>query len=273
MAVPDLRRGNSRNRKPDKRIAAPSARRVGSTCKPQDMYATTRILFAPIAALALLAASPASGQEWTLVREDPRRDIVIHERARPDGYLEFRGVTHVQSRLSAFVALFSDFEAMPDWLYRTREIMPIEVISDTESYWYSINAMPFPMRDRDIVLHTLLDQDPETYALSVLAVGDPDYRPEDERYIRMPVIESSWTLIPLSDGRVQIEFSGFADPGGGTSSGLLGRFQEMFIGQAPYRSLRGLREVIGDPKYQSAEYPFILEPPAGGSNAAGDRGC
>ena len=237
------------------------------------MNGTTKVLFASIAALALLAASPAPGQDWTLVREDSRRDIVIHERARPDGYLEFRGVTHVQSRLSAFMAAFEDFEAMPDWLYRTREITPIERVSDTESYWYSINSMPFPLRDRDIVLHTRLEQDPETHVLTVLAVGDPDYRPEEEGYIRMPVIESSWTFIPLSDGRVRIEFSGFADPGGGLSSGLLGRFQEMFIGQAPYRSLRGLRDVIGDPKYQSAEYSFVEEPPAGGANAPGDPGC
>ena len=272
MAVPVLSRGNSQNGELDKLLAAPSARRVDSIRKPPRMNRTTGTLFALLAALALLTTSPAPGQDWTLVREDPRRDIVIHERARPDGYLEFRGVTHVQSRLSAFVALFLDFETMPDWLYRTREITPVEVISDTESYWYSINSMPFPMRDRDIVLHTLMDQDPETYVLTVLAIGDPDYRPEDERYIRMPVIESSWTFIPLSDGRVQIEFSGFADPGGGMSSGLLGRFQDMFIGQAPYRSLRGLKEVIGDPKYQTAEYPFVVEPPAGGSNGADDPG-
>ncbi len=270
MAAPALRLGNLLNRNPDKRLTAVSACRVGSTRKPPNMKGTTRTLLAPMAALALLAASPAPGQDWTLVREDSRRDIVIYERARPDGYLEFRGVTHVESRLSAFVALFEDFEAMPDWLYRTREIIPVEVISDTESYWYSINSMPFPMRDRDIVLHSRMDQDPETYVLTVLAVGDPDYRPEDERYIRMPVIESSWTFIPLSDGRVQIEFSGFADPGGGMSSGLLGRFQEIFIGQAPYRSLRGLKEVIGDPKYQSAQFSFVEEPPASDSNAAGD---
>ncbi len=262
MAAPALRLGNSLNHYPDKRITAVSACRVGSTRKPPNMKVTTRTLLAPMAALALLAASPAPGQDWTLVREDSRRDIVIHERARPDGYLEFRGVTHVESRLSAFVALLEDFEAMPDWLYRTREIMPIERLSDTESYWYSINSMPFPLRDRDIVLHTLVDQDPETQVLTAVAVGDPDYRPEDERYVRMPVIESSWTFIPLSDGRVRVEFSGFADPGGGVSSGLLGRFQEMFIAQAAYRSLRGLREVIGDPK--------VDEPPASDSNAAGN---
>ena len=222
----------------------------------------------PIAALALLAAPPAPGQEWTLVREDSRRDIVVYERARPDGYLEFRGVTHVESRLSAFVALFDDFEAAPDWLYRTREITLIERLSDTESYVHSINAMPWPLKDRDIVLHSRRAQDPETYVLSANAVGVPDYLPVDENYVRMPVIESSWTFTPLGDGRTQVDFRGFADPGGGVSSGMLARFQEMFISQAPYRSLRGLREVIGEAKYQSAEYAFVEEPPAGFSAPA-----
>ena len=234
------------------------------------MSTRTNTLGAFAAALALLAALPAHGQDWTLRREDSRRDIVIHERARPDGYLEFRGVTHVQSRLNAFVALFEDFETMPDWLYRTREITPIQRVNDTESYWYSINTMPWPLRDRDIVLHTRLAQDPETYVLSVQAVGVPDYRPEDERYVRMPVIESSWTFTPLPDGRTQIEFRGFADPGGGVSSGVLARFQEMFIGQAPYRSLRGMREVIGEAKYQSAQFAFVEEPPPVEPSATAD---
>ncbi len=228
----------------------------------------TATLTVPIAALVLLTAPPAPGQDWTLVREDSRRDIVVYERARPDGYLEFRGVTHVESRLSAFVALLDDFEAAPDWLYRTREIRLIERLSDTESYVHSINAMPWPLRDRDIVLHTRRAQDPETYVLSTHAVGVPDYLPVDEDYVRMPVIESSWTFTPLGDGRTQIDFRGFADPGGGVSSGMLARFQEMFISQAPYRSLRELREVIGEAKYQSAEFAFIEEPPAGFSAPA-----
>lgn len=237
------------------------------------MNRTIRTLFTPTAALLLLAASSALAQDWTLVREDSRRDITVYERARPDGYLEFRGVTHVSSRLSAFVALLQDYEAMPDWLYRTREISQIERVSDTEGYSYSINAMPWPLRDRDIVLHTRMEQDPESHVLTTRAVGVPDYRPEDERYVRMPVIESSWTFSPLPDGRVQIEFRGFADPGGGVSSGVLARFQEMFIAQAPYRTLRGLRDVIGEAKYQSAEFTFVTEPPSGDANAAGDPGC
>lgn len=231
------------------------------------MNVKTATSLVPIAALALLAAPPALGQDWTLVREDSRRDIVVYERARPDGYLEFRGVTHVDSRLSAFVALFDDFEAAPDWLYRTREITPIERLSDTESYVHSINAMPWPLRDRDIVLHSSRAQDPETYVLSVNAVGVPDYLPVDEDYVRMPVIESSWTFTPLGDGRIQIDFRGFADPGGG-SSGMLARFQEMFISQAPYRTLREMRDVIGAAKYQSAEYAFVEEPPEGFSAPA-----
>jgi hypothetical protein len=82
----------------------------------------------------------------------------------------------------------------------------------------------------------------------------------DERYVRMPVVESFWRFTPLGDGVVEIEFQGYGDPGGNLSYGPLKWFAQHAIWEAPYRTLLGMRAAIGDAAYQSASFRYVVEP-------------
>jgi hypothetical protein len=212
------------------------------------------------AVLMTCVPSVYAEENWTLRREDPALDVVVHDRATPEGYREFRGVTHVQSRLSGFVALFRDTARMPEWLYRAERVTTLEEVSATETYAHTQIRMPWPFRDRDSIVHVKLAQDPDTLELTLNASAVPDYLPEQKGFVRMPVIESLWRFTPMPDGQTRVEFSGFADPGGRLSSGLLGTFQSKLVWQSPYNSLRDLHAVIGEARYQAAAYPHILEP-------------
>src|SRR5436190_8602690 len=88
-------------------------------------------------------ASAAS--DWEQKVADEEADIQIFSRVNERGYPEFRGVTRVRSTLSAFVALFKDLEHMPNWAYRIRKAERLKVVSDTETYAYTINSMPPPL--------------------------------------------------------------------------------------------------------------------------------
>lgn len=216
--------------------------------------------------MGLLCLAPARAEPWSLRKQDDELGVTVWDRTTPDGYREFRGVTQVQSRLSGIVALFRDTERMPEWLYRTKRVETLSWVSDLETYASTVISMPWPFRDRDAVLHVELSQDPETLAVVLVASAEPDFTPEIDGYVRMPVVESTWRFTPLTEGRVEIEFSGHADPGGHLSNGLLNRFQSQLVWQSPYRSLRALHEVIADPSYQAAWFPGLEElSPAGES--------
>lgn len=211
------------------------------------------------------AGAAQAADDWTLRREDAALGVTVHDRTTPQGYREFRGVTYVDSRLSAFVALFRDTERMPEWLYRCERVVTLDEVSETETYAYTQIRMPWPFRDRDSVVHVALTQDPRTLELTLKASAVPDYAPPRNGFIRMPVIESIWRFTPEADGRTRVEFSGYADPGGQLSSGLLGAFQSKLVWQSPYHSLRDLHDVIGDPRYQAAAFAYVREPGAGPS--------
>ena len=202
----------------------------------------------------------AEGDSWTLRRHDSRYDIEVYQRTTAEGQTEFRGITHIDTRLDAVVALLRDVDNMPKWLYRTHEVRMLETVSDTESYILTVNNMPWPIRDREAIVLATLEQDSATQALTLRTTAAPDFAPPDERYVRMPLLESSWTITPLLNGRTRIEFRCYADPGGHLSSGMLTRFQAMLAWHAPYKTLRAMQQEILDAKYQTASLSFILEP-------------
>lgn len=208
--------------------------------------------------LHLPCASAAS--DWELKMDDKEADIRIFRRENDRGYPEFRGVTRVRSTLSGFVALFKDLDHMPDWAYRIRKAERLKVVSETETYAYTVNSLPPPLWDRDAVVHSVISQDAATRKMTFRGIGVPDYAPKNDRYVRMPVVESSWTFTPLGGGMVEVVFEGYGDPGGNLSSGLLAFFVRLSLSEAPYQTILQMKKYVTRPEYQAARYSFIREP-------------
>lgn len=216
--------------------------------------------FAALLASVLCLPLACAADDWQLRVADTEAGIQVFSRVSEQGYPEFRGVTRVQSRLSAFVALFKDLDRMPEWAYRIRKAERLKVISETESYAYMINSLPLPLYDRDVIVHSMITQDAGTLQVTFRGSGAPDFAPKDDRYVRMPVVESSWTFTPLAGGMVEVVFQGYGDPGGSLSSVLLAWFVRLSISEAPYQTMLQMKKLVSRPEYQAARYPFIREP-------------
>ncbi len=197
--------------------------------------------------------------DWELKVADREADIRVFTRTNEQGYPEFRGVTKVRSTLSAFVALFKDVGNMPNWAYRMRRTEKVGELSEMDAYAYTINSLPPPLFDRDSIVRSTISQDGSTLQMTFRGSAVPDYLPKNERYVRMPVLESSWTFTPLGSGVVEVVFQGYGDPGGNLSSGLLAWFVRISLAEAPYQTLLQMQKFLPRAQYQSAHYSFIRE--------------
>jgi hypothetical protein len=203
-------------------------------------------------------------QQWELVKSDQQHDITVYYRRLPTGNIEFKGVTKTESSLSGIVAVFLDFESMPQWLYRTQKVILLKQVSDKELYIYTIHTMPFPFRKRDSATFIQLTQTPSTKLVTIKVSNAPDYIELNDDYVRVPVAVSQWQLLPLDNGRVQITFSGHGEPGGSISPdtyhfSLFQWLVRQFLWKVPYKSLLGLKEYASQEKYQKHKFYFIQE--------------
>jgi len=207
-------------------------------------------------------------EDWREVKHDADNDVVVYLRKLPNGYTEFKGVTHVKSSLAACIALLRDVDSMPEWVDRTLKAKIIDRVSDTEVYAYNVSRMPWPFKSRDAIVHTILEQHPDTLTITINGTSvdkyegptEYDYTAEEHRYVRLAHVKSFWRFAPRGNGIVEVTFQGYGDPGGNTSAPLFRWLIGKLIWQSPYRTLHNLRQVIGRDEYQSASFDFIMEP-------------
>ena len=218
---------------------------------------------AAIAGIALCTFSGtgyATNDDWRLDIDDSKNDIDVYTRKLDNGFVEFLGVTRLSTSLSSLVALLRDVEHMPNWSYRTSMAMQLEQVSARERIIYSVAGMPWPFKDRDLVVRSRLQQDPVSLTVLVTAEALPDYLPADPAYVRVPFLQSSWVFEPLRDGTVEVRFKGYGDGGGSLSKGILNWFSAMVVSEAPHQTLLGLRRMVRQERYQQASVSIIQEP-------------
>jgi hypothetical protein len=218
-------------------------------------------------ASGLLHARTKAG-DWELVKEDEGNDIVVYYRTLELGNVEFRGITHLRTSLSSFIALLKDFETLPEWAYRTDKVVTLKQNSNTESYVYTIHPMPWPFMPRDSILLSHIDQNPQTFAVTVKGRAVPDYIPLNDDYVRISSGESFWQLTPIGEGTLEVVFQGYGEPGGSFSesvftSAIFRSLVKIYLWKLPYKTLKGMRHHIQNEKYQKQRFNFIQEPPEG----------
>lgn len=206
--------------------------------------------------------------DWELVKEDEGNDIFVYYRTRESGNVEFRGITHLRTSLSSFIALLKDFETLPQWAYRTDKVVTLRQTSKTEAYVYTIHPMPWPFMPRDSVLFSYIGQNPQTFAVTVKGRAVPDYIPLSDHYVRISSGESFWQLSPMGEGTLEVVFQGYGEPGGSFSesvftSAIFRSLVKLYLWKLPYKTLKRMRHHIQNEKYQKKRFNFIQEPPSG----------
>jgi len=209
-----------------------------------------------------------NGGNWVLVKEDKSNDIVVYYRTLESGNVEFRGITHLRTSLSSFIALLKDFETLPEWAYRTDKVVTLRQTSNTEAYVYTIHPMPWPFMPRDSVLLSHIDQNPQTFVVTVKGRAVPDYIPLNDDYVRISSGESFWQLTPIGEDNIEVVFQGYGEPGGSLSesafaSAIFHSLVKMYLWKLPYKTLKRMRHHIQNEKYRKKKFYFIKEPPKG----------
>lgn len=196
----------------------------------------------------------AQDSQWKLKRETENLQV-YHRKVAESRINELKLVTTLDASLSEVVAVFSDVEALKEWVYKCSEAKRLEQVSETEGIIYTKMDFPWPLSDRDLIARGDLQQDPQTRVVTSTMVGVADYMPEREGVIRIPQLRIKWTFKPVGTRKVYVEYELLSDPGGNVPAWLI----NLAIDQGPIKSMEGLREMLKRPKYQNQQFAYIQD--------------
>lgn len=207
--------------------------------------------------LVYVVASPTASDaqsvpEWVFKNE--KDNVKVYYRKTSDIY-EIKLTTSIQTSLTGLIQLFSEVENYPLWGYNITETKALKKVSDTEMYYYARIDFPWPMNDRDVIMHTHLEQNPVTKAVVSKSNSIYDYMAVKKDVVRMPVTRTTWTMIPGKNGWLYIEYHLYSDPGGSIPDWAV----NMALDMGPRESIKGIRKLLSQPQYQSARLAYIKE--------------
>ncbi len=206
--------------------------------------------------LTIQAIADELGEPWELRLDRDGVQIYTSEvEGSPYDAVLSRGVVE-GIRLSSLAAVIRDAKACHRWADRCAESWVHGTISERESLVYTLNDLPFPIRDRDVLAHVKWQQDSNTLAVSMESEATADLLPVKRGITRLENARTTWDFIPLGNGKIEVRNWAHIDPG----SNLPAWITNMLLIDTPFSTLSALIQEAGKERYANAEVSFISEP-------------
>jgi hypothetical protein len=189
---------------------------------------------------------------WELKKD--KEGIKVYTGSVPNSNIKVVKVTCIlDARLSQLTALLLDTKAHEQWVYNTKTSYLVKTISAGHLVYYSEVSMPWPLTNRDIVAEMDITQELATKVMHVSANAAEHYVPVNEGKVRVTVSKVTWTVTPIGNNQLSVEYIGQADPGGSVPAWLVNSFST----KGPFETFKKLKELVRASVYQNAQYDFI----------------
>ena len=159
------------------------------------------------------------------------------------------------AKQEAILALLLDIPASEKWIPQTKSWRYLRRPSATECVYYSELRMPWPVWNRDYVVHLKTSQQAATKTITVDANVVAGEVPIKEGVVRVTVSTVKWIIFPTQNGHTQLVYDLYTDPGGSLPSWVVNYFAK----QAAIDIMQKMKELVQQPPYSNASMPVIVK--------------
>ena len=190
-------------------------------------------------AFCLLPFLSFSQYNWTL--EKNKDGIELYTSPSPHSkYKAVRVECTFQGTYDKLVSILSKVEDFEDWIYKNKRSNLIKKNNSYDFIYYSETSMPFPLDNRDVILHMTIKTDSLPKFLVINGRNVEGVLPEVPFMVRVPHYTASWKVTMPSANQIHISYILDLNPGGSIPSSIA----NMFIDKGPYETFRNLEEEL-----------------------------
>lgn len=180
-----------------------------------------RVLSLLVLSFTVMVHGASAGEApWSLVKDE--QGVQLYSRA-VDGseFLAVKVIAKIEAPLEAVMLALGDGEGCSEWRKLCQSSTVLEKLPGRERYIYMVLDLPWPVADRDLVIHSrsTLDADNKTYTVT-LASASSRYPEAD--YIRAQS-SGSYSVKATSDRQVEFSWVIHTDLGGNLSPAMINK--------------------------------------------------
>ncbi|MCF8364616.1 MAG: START domain-containing protein [Bacteroidales bacterium] len=205
-------------------------------------------------AINILSGSLAAQEnDWEFVKNE--EGIKVFRKKTEDSPIKAIKVTNeMETTLSALIALMKDVKNHKNWTYANKNAKILEKHNEFSWMFYGYSDAPWPVLDRDMVIHSTLTQDSVTRVIKNEGNCIPDFIPKNEGVVRIPACHSLWTLTPVGNGKILVSLEIQIDLGGTIPGWLI----NMVSAKGPFQTIKNMEEQVNKPCYKNAKISYII---------------
>jgi hypothetical protein len=134
---------------------------------------------------------------------------------------------------------FKDIENHKTWMHRISTSKVLKKINENEYHAYYIASAPWPVSNRDIVIHYKINKEANGN-YTIVSTGIPNELPKKPDLVRITKLYSTWEFIKQPDGNTKIIYTTMAEPGGNIPEWLVNSGAT----DSPFNTVEALKEKI-----------------------------
>ena len=185
-------------------------------------------------------ASAAIGQyNWKLSKDEDGIKVYQSE-VKHSKFKSIKVECTLDGTYDKLMSILNDVTNQKNWVYNNKNSSILQRISPNDFYYYSETYLPWPMTNRDAIIHLKMNKDSLDRFLKISAVSVPGYAPEKSGMVRVPRSDISWYVTMPSAKTISIVYIFDAEPGGSLPAWVV----NMFIDKGPYESFKKLSELL-----------------------------
>ena len=172
---------------------------------------------------------------WKLVKE--KNGIKVYMSSVENSkFKSIRVLTVFNGTIQKLMNVIGDINKHPQWVYKAKSANILKQISPYEFLYYIESIVPWPMSNRDAIIHLTMMPDTVHHELKINAFSEPDFIAKKSGLVRIPFSKGTW-LVTESGNNINIDYTFQVDPGGSIPAWLV----NMLADKGPYESFQRLR--------------------------------
>ncbi len=181
--------------------------------------------------------SNPNNTDWNLITEDATTKVYTRK-SQNSNIKEIRIVTQFKSDVETLKEVLGDVKDYPSWVFKCMGSEKIAAVNDNEFHYYLMTDMPYPVSNRDLVVHTKNWSQNNSYFSK--SVAKPDFVSKKEGMVRVPRFSSFWEVTPIANQTIQIEYEASTDPGGYLPTWVV----NLGITKGPINTMQSLKQEV-----------------------------